>query len=68
LQRPFIVRLLGQSSFSKHLCAVKEINNLLMRSLGIREDDEGASIAVSPPAVQHVGHDSLQHITFKGQK
>ena len=46
LQKQFIVKLLGQSSFSKHLSAVRETNNLLMRALDLRNTDDGNSIKV----------------------
>lgn len=47
MQRKFIVGLLAQSSFSKHLSAVRETNNLLMRALNVRQYDKGESIKVS---------------------
>lgn len=46
VQRQFIVKLLGESNFSKHLSAVREINSLLMRALGLRKIDAGNSIKV----------------------
>ena len=46
VQKQFIVKLLGQSSFSKHLSAVRETNNLLMRALDLRNTDDGNSIKV----------------------
>lgn len=44
VQREFIMGLLASSSFSKHLSAVRETNNLLMRALHVRQYDEGESI------------------------
>ena len=38
--------LLASSSFSKHLSAVRETNNLLMRALNVRQYDDGESIKV----------------------
>ena len=46
VQKQFIVKLLGQSSFSKHMSAVRETNNLLMRALDLRNTDDGNSIKV----------------------
>ena len=39
--------LLASSSFSKHLSAVRETNNLLMRALNVRQFDDGESIKAS---------------------
>lgn len=49
VQRQFIAQLLGSSSFSKHLGAVRETNNLLMRALALRNIDDGNSVKVAPP-------------------
>ena len=50
MQRQFVLRLLGQSSFSKHLTAVRETNTLLKRAVDIREADQGQSMKASKPA------------------
>lgn len=44
VQRRFVVRLLGQSSFSKHLAAVRATNTLLKRAVELRSVDNGHSI------------------------
>ena len=49
VQREFIMGLLASSSFSKHLSAVRETNNLLMRALNVRQLDDGESIKVHTP-------------------
>ena len=49
MQRRFVVCLLGQSSFSKHLTAVREANTLFKRSTELRSVDSGASVKVHLP-------------------
>ena len=49
VQRRFVVCLLGQSSFSKHLTAVREANSLFKRSSDLRPVDRGASVQVCSP-------------------
>lgn len=46
MQRQFVLCLLGQSSFSKHLTAVRETNTLLKRAVEIRAADQGHSVKV----------------------
>ena len=46
MQRQLVLCLLGQSSFSKHLTAVRETNLLLKRAVDIREADHGHSMKV----------------------
>ena len=46
MQRQFVLCLLNQSSFSKHLTAVRETNTLLKRAVDIRDADEGRSMKV----------------------
>lgn len=46
VQRQFVLCLLGQSSFSKHLTAVRETNILLKRAVDIRQADQGQSMKV----------------------
>ncbi|KAK9798582.1 hypothetical protein WJX73_003480 [Symbiochloris irregularis] len=47
VQRQLVLCLLGQSSFSKHLTAVRETNLLLKRAVDIRDADQGHSMKVN---------------------
>lgn len=46
VRRELILKLLVQGSFSKHLAAVRETNNLLMKALGMRALDQGNAVRV----------------------
>ena len=51
VQRQFVMRMLGQSSFTRHLSAVRETNSLLMRALELRTKDDGNSVKVACPCM-----------------
>lgn len=46
VQRAFILRMLSFSTFSKHLAAVRETNELLKRSMEMQSDDGGRCLQV----------------------
>lgn len=52
MQRRFVVSLLNQSSFSKHLTAVREANSLFKRAMDLRSLDGGASVTVRTPSLR----------------
>ncbi|KAK9866116.1 hypothetical protein WJX84_008107, partial [Apatococcus fuscideae] len=55
VQRAFILRMLSFSTFSKHLAAVRETNELLKRSMESQVDDEGHSLQVNVRWLQEHG-------------
>ena len=51
MQREFVQKLLTFPVFSKHLAAVREINNMLRRALDLREACPGDERAAAPVKV-----------------
>ena len=47
--------LLNQSSFSKHLTAVREANILFKRAMDLRTLDAGASVKVGVSQIKRLG-------------
>ncbi|KAK9822778.1 hypothetical protein WJX74_007862 [Apatococcus lobatus] len=55
VQRAFILRMLSFSTFSKHLAAVRETNELLKRSMDMQSEDRGQCLQVNVRWLQEHG-------------